>query len=301
MLAGGRRGEHCWGRLLGEVWWFLNWLLPPRSHPALLFKWITNKKATQQNHWCSACLCSTAALRSSWSETCMSCKPWGASLTWHWATCLLLGGTEGLSQDEMWLRHADPSALAVLCSCVHSHSHEWWFWRAGMLTIVVRSLLNLMAVFLLSVFLTPVWGLLVWSYLCCSAPFLLPLCPAVALFLCFWRGKKCLHAEVAVFLGAHVWEWVKRGGWFLETGADINKINIADKKNKTKPNAELQLRGAVEDKNGLKCASLPGVEPQFSCWVSRAQDLLTAGQLEVDDLKAAFQPKPLCDSGAFPQ
>lgn len=31
---------------------------------------------------------------------------------------------------------------------------------------------------------------------------------------------------------------------------------MADKK--------LQLRGATEDKGSLKCASLPGVEPQFS-------------------------------------
>lgn len=150
MLAGGRRGEHCWGRLLREVWWFLNWLLPPRSHPALLFKWIKNKKTRNR----ITDVLPVFAAQQPWgaheARPAESCKPWGASLTWHWATCLLLGGTEGLSQDEMWLRHADPSALAVLCSCVHSRSHEWWFWRAGMLRTVVQPLLNLMAVFLLS-------------------------------------------------------------------------------------------------------------------------------------------------------
>lgn len=33
--------------------------------------------------------------------------------------------------------------------------------------------------------------------------------------------------------------------------------------------------------------------------VFRAQDLLTAGELDLDDLKAPFQSNPLYDSGAF--
>lgn len=40
-LAGGRKEERCGGRFLRGVWWFLNWLLPPQSHPAWLGEWIS--------------------------------------------------------------------------------------------------------------------------------------------------------------------------------------------------------------------------------------------------------------------
>lgn len=40
-LAGGRKGQRCGGKFLRGVWWFLHWLPPPQSHPALLGKWIS--------------------------------------------------------------------------------------------------------------------------------------------------------------------------------------------------------------------------------------------------------------------
>lgn len=153
MLAGGRSREHCWGRLLREVWWFLNWLLPPRSHPALLFKWI---KKTKPNKVIDALPISAVqqprGVNEARQDPQRSARELQTSrvLPWHDT-----GQPSQSLRDKPLLaflwglqRHGsdtDPFALAVLCSCVQSHNEL--FWRANILGIAVQHSLKFVGAF----------------------------------------------------------------------------------------------------------------------------------------------------------
>lgn len=103
--VGWRQGrKHYWGRFLREVWWFLNWLLPPQSYPALLFKWNFSKKprmidalpisAAQQpwgvNEARPVEVCRGAA--ELWGATLARHR--GTSLSWHLSWALGQHGTD---------------------------------------------------------------------------------------------------------------------------------------------------------------------------------------------------------------
>ena len=119
MLAGGGRGEHYWGRLLREVWWFLNWLLPPQSHPALQFKWRFQKS-----------IIDALSLRCSSPEELMkqelpgTASFSGAPLAWLWAGLPVAEGqtsagtVRGVCRDRVQTRWP-------YCSCCALQQHPF--------------------------------------------------------------------------------------------------------------------------------------------------------------------------------